>query len=136
MTRGKRFAHHEPPIESIPKDLTALEIITKARALITDPIHWTKKAFGRDANGNSRMWEARDACAFCITGAVFRAELVLLRERGSFAPIRVGVEVINALSEVAGTFSNLVEFNDADNTTHDKVLAVLDCAIENLKADC
>lgn len=47
-----------------------VEVLTKAKSRIEDPIHWTKGISARDVNGNFTFPEAPEAAAWCSIGAI------------------------------------------------------------------
>lgn len=95
-----------------------------ARALITDPAHWCRGAWARDAKGVEV--NPTKGVSFCMAGAVLR----VAAERH--------LDAFEALSRVVFSpgFSigciNIAYFND--HTSHAQVLAVFDRAIEQEEA--
>lgn len=49
------------------------ETLTKARALIANPAHWTEGALARKSDGTEIGWHDPEACCFCGEGAVMKA---------------------------------------------------------------
>lgn len=98
------------------------EILRKARELISDPTHWTQKAFARGPDGRSVDDSDPRACSWCSLGALIkvtgenfpRGELVLERAVRELHP---GIDT-----------ASIVRFNDT--RSHSEVLAVWDRAIE------
>ena len=50
--------------------MTPLEILKAARALITDPQHWTTGDYARDVEGHGVGSGSPDAVAWCAFGAI------------------------------------------------------------------
>ena len=50
--------------------ITVLEILKKARELLSDPARWTKRSWARDIYGRPRSYDEPDAACFCSVGAV------------------------------------------------------------------
>jgi hypothetical protein len=106
--------------------LNAVEILTKAKELISSPEHWCQEAYSRDINGVSCDRKSPDVNSFCIIGAIFKAtdEGVIYDEE---------IKVWNALNNIVGDYA-ISTWNDKEGRTHDEVMALLDKAIENAKA--
>lgn len=89
------------------------------RELLSDPEHWTKGSYARNAKGLSVYSDSHDAQSFCLIGAASRCStdhgvtgaVILRMQRACPIPI-------------------LSRFNDDPRTTHADVLAVIDRAIE------
>jgi hypothetical protein len=111
---------------------TAHQVLKAARALIADPKHWTQGELARDADGNPEDEYQPEAVCFCSVGALMRAARVVgddLNEARFGAFTQVG----NITLDLRGL--TIVEFNDAEDTTHADVLAVFDKAIEATKGN-
>lgn len=111
--------------------MTALEILVRARELLTDPDRWIQGEFGLDSDGEAinsargviAAAEAGALSCMCMLGALLVAEgtvhgVVLRTDEIEKA---LGIEFID-------------RFNDARDRTHAEVLARLDAAIEKLKS--
>lgn len=89
---------------------SVVQILTDARAKLEDPKNWTKgRFFGQDG--------------YCALGAV-----VLVTPSVQACALRS--EVIRALRAAVGVES-VIDFNDAETTSHADVLAMFDKAIAN-----
>lgn len=101
---------------------TALEILTAARELITDPAHWTQEVYAKNAKGRQVSPLSRSAVCFCSVGALDR--IVSRRSKSDW-----GVEAFNALVNelVKKGHQGIAGFNDTH--THAEVLALFDAAI-------
>lgn len=98
--------------------MNTLEILTKARDLISDPARWTQKAFARDNSGESINNRSSYAVCWCAMGAVYKTSS---NNRASVP--------FSFLHAAAGMWAG--NFNDTH--THAEVLAVFDKAIEAAK---
>lgn len=107
--------------------MSVLQILKDARKLIEKPEGWTKGTTARDFRGRAIGWDEPEACRFCATAAIAKARL---STRGPFDAAR---DTLNTEAIIAG-HSGIVEFNDADATTHADVLALFDRAIASLEA--
>jgi hypothetical protein len=90
----------------------------KVKELLADEKAWTRWAFARDAEGNAVSPESRDACRFCLLGAIRRC----------YAGDHDGMwAAMDRLRQVipAGDAHEISEFNDLPGTTHAAVLAVV-----------
>ncbi len=90
------------------------EVLLTAKNLIRNPRNWTK--------GQSQRYLGDGTTAYCITGACRQAAVDL--GVGQW----VVLDAINAAAERRSGFE-AVSLNDAEDTTHDQVLAVIDDAI-------
>ena len=119
--------------------MTTRELLLKAREIIAKPEHWSKGANCRDADGEPcHPSDDSKAVSWCLYGAVDRIGL-LLPEEGDEALARAHTVACRALTGVierrkrgmlGRQYTGPAGFNDAPETTHDDVLAVLDEAIE------
>ncbi len=111
-------------------DDAALQILKRAREIISRPTRWTKfKYFTNTRNPGQAYRDLGTAgsdsnCAFCATGALMaaRAQLHRVYPEESFA--------LKLLTRaLPPTFSSVVQFNDADSVMHPDVLQLFDRAI-------
>lgn len=103
-----------------------VEILRKARELLSKPESWTQRAFARDAEGNfAHVYSDRAAC-YCLLAALRRANPD--PEKEGFLAARVRLQGL--IDGRYHQFANVVEYNDAPERTHADVLALLDKAIE------
>lgn len=111
---------------------TPLEVLVKARNLISTPERWTQGAFARRADGTNTDVDDPKATAWCSLGAVSKA--------GGFYGIQETIisGAVKLLREVLrdrdARLTGIMCFNDADKTTHETVLKVFDEAIALAKA--
>jgi hypothetical protein len=98
--------------------MNTLDVLVKARELVSAPERWTQRSFARSSLGNTVKATSRHAVCWCTFGAlqVFGAGV----ESRAYRMLR---------SEVGGF---LGKFNDTH--THAEVLAAFDAAIEAERA--
>ena len=106
------------------------KLLREARDYITDRTHWVKGALTADAHPNPGVYEPwngylSEAPRVCSLGALGRA--ANLRDWDHRLPDEVQT-AIDTLKEAMGT--EVANFNDADETAHEDVLAAFDLAIE------
>lgn len=89
---------------------SVVQLLTEARAKIADPKNWIKGRF------------VVDDC-YCSVGAVYMSAVG--EDNRAFR-----MEAIKALRVAAGVES-VIDFNDAETTSHADVLAMFDKAIAN-----
>ena len=97
-----------------------VQVLRKARELISDPARWTQGAYARDESGFevSSTWEA--ACCWCALGAIIKTA------REMKARVGVTTDVISTLyRHSAGR--PVFEVNDKEG--HAAVLALFDKAL-------
>ncbi len=100
--------------------MTPREILIAARAVLSGPKAWTKKAFARNTYGVRIRPTAVSATCFCMIGAIDHV-----------AP--TGPEKFDAKRELTCAIPGgraVTDFNDDPRTTQADVLAVFDRAIE------
>ena len=108
-------------------------IFARARQKIADPRTWCRNALAIDkADGQGVKPLACDACAWCITGAIFSAAGFCGDDECEQCPetSSTAYAALDAVRECLpnGYGSGLAEWNDDESTTHAKVLAVLTTA--------
>lgn len=102
---------------------TAVEILKAARAVIEKPESWTK---GYYAKAEDRTWTISNgpkAVCFCSIGAIEKATGKV--HYGGGWPFEA-----EYMLRRAADVSNIADFNDAPERTHEEVLAIFDRAIE------
>ncbi len=107
--------------------MNTIELLKKARELITDPDHWVQDFFGVHQDGAPlASCAAGDpgACKWCAWGAIL---CIRQREEGTFPITRD--EAVNEIEKDLGI--RLATYND--NATHKEVLSVFDTTIERLE---
>lgn len=98
-------------------------LLMDAKALIQKPENWCKRAFARDAYGDSVGVNNSRACRFCPKGA--------LLNRNMGAPPKPYLLAYDILSDSAGR--DIVNHNDADETTHPMIMRLFNKAIRRAK---
>jgi hypothetical protein len=98
-----------------------LQVLRRAREIISDPGRWTQGTFARDEDGNS--CDPRDdfACRWCALGAVTKAAVILGADDG------IGSGAVDLLYE-AQPLATVVAINDIQG--HEAILALFDRALE------
>ena len=112
---------------------SVLEVLKGARELLSSPSRWARFASARDHGGIAVSVFNKQACRWCLTGAVMkaaelRAENSLACEinfvQATFAVLQQELPV-----EFSGVRCDLAAFNDAAFIEHEDVLALIDKAI-------
>lgn len=109
----------------------AVLVLTRARALVADPGHWTKRAYARNATGDDVDPLDKDATAFCMFGAMCRAAGMSSGSTMLDLFEIPGLRELERVAQIAGGAgaSDITRFNDFV-ATHKDVLAAFDVAIE------
>lgn len=101
---------------------TDLEVLQKARQVISNPANWTQRTSAVNALGEMVGVKSTEACAWCAVGAVYKA---MDAYSGT---------VWNPLEGALPAGYNIVsEYNDTHS--HEEVLALFDRAIEIAKGE-
>ena len=108
------------------RDMEAVEILKRARALIETPDKWVRGAFARDADGFPVKHLSDAACKFCARGAFLRAANASVLDNH---PAEIFLDRAHS-----GKRRSYVSLNDAEETTHADILALFDRAIEKAEA--
>lgn len=101
-------------------DWTALDILIKARELISDPERWTQGAYAKDSSGRE-VYDSDAAVCWCGIGALRRVAGYDYLSRSK------AIDFLHKTAREAG-FDYFQDFNDS--STHAEVLAAFDRAIE------
>lgn len=109
-----------------------VEILTRAKALISDPAKWTQGHLARHANGNPIGPNETNATCFCALGAV---DHVTPRGTSTYDADRL---LNNAAMKLCGRSFGAVWVNDGKVqidglTPHQAVLKMFDLAIEEAR---
>ena len=100
--------------------VTLLDQLTSLRTLLIPETAWTKGAAALDEDGVVALSIDDEAVCFCLYGAARRIAIL--------EPIPEEVDVVTFVIEnlkVDG-YENFATFNDAEETTHQDVLAFID----------
>lgn len=120
-------------------ELTTIQILRKAKSLIADPANWIKGEYQRNAEGEAEYFPMEEAVCFCASGAL--AAAVFLLDPSYEAPIEMSYiwgSALGCLEMGCSHVENLKDFrhvsvedfNDAEDTTHDMVMAAFAWAIK------
>lgn len=104
--------------------MSAAALLRRARATLTDPAQWTKGALARNAEGYGRPTDADDAVCYCLQGAI---EVNALE-----CDDGVGIAFGYLRKALIPTCPDIIPvhiYNDAESTTHEDILVLLDRAI-------
>jgi len=96
-----------------------IEVIRRAREIISDPTKWTQGTYARDKYGNCTDPGMENACRWCALGAVVQASIELGVDDG------IGSASVDRLIDAAGGPVTTIN----DNQGHAAVLALFDKAI-------
>jgi superfamily II helicase len=106
----------------IPNPDKVLEILTRARALLSEEVNWTQNSFARTADGVPIQAEDPKACKFCMVGALNRANFE--------ANTNWWVERIAATDVLRCAIGgSITGYNDNPYCQHSNVLKAFDRAI-------
>lgn len=84
----------------------------KVYELLAKPEVWTKGAYARNKEDMPVGTTAKDACKFCLYGALLKCYSNDTSKR---------LDIMNILADKHG-ISSIVLWNDSEETTHDKVV--------------
>lgn len=100
----------------------AVEALTRAKALLSDPAKWTKGSMSRVGDAKIGGFVPEGATCFCANGAL------LSMFDGAGVLSRTGASLWLSAARHFG-FENVTAMNDAKETTHAGVMALYDVAI-------
>lgn len=109
--------------------MTPLDLLTEAQKLISDPAHWTRGTYARNAEGEPCTSLAPEAICFCSLGATRRAFHNAFPDP-DMNNFRILSQAENFLALGSGSVQNIVTVNDSTNYSHADVMAVWDKAKE------
>lgn len=111
-----------------------VEILKKARELLTDPNKWAKESRALNADGGL-VWPTNPAAVcWCAEGAIIKFSEAKEDFIGEDSQSE-GIVALELMEEqipedfMEGKFATLPEYNDADDRTHDEILALFDKTI-------
>lgn len=114
-----------------------IELLKKAREIISKPENWTKNSFAKDAYGCSTMITNKEAVCFCSIGAVRRALDVLDYPDDGEVTYHSAIDrlrqFVHTSNRNTGSWATLAGYNDHADRTHTDILAMFDKAIANDK---
>lgn len=101
-----------------------LTVLKGVRQLLQTKKAWTKRWFARKSDGSMTNSENREACCWCLQGAINRVGCT----KKFLKTDVVGVLIEN----LPRGYSDIVSFNDSSQTTHQDILNLLDTTIDKL----
>jgi hypothetical protein len=101
-------------------DTIQKQVLDKARALIEEPMTWTKHLLATTETGRPVMWHDEEACRWSLLGAIYRATYDLIGDKQRAA--RIAAEVIAARFPPRLAWIN-------DNEGHGAILKLIDEAL-------
>ena len=104
------------------------ELLTKAKAVIADPKHWTQDVYAKDAKGQSTGPSTPDAVCWCSLGALH----AVAHEENTYNTRFAATRYLARVSAECG-YSDVSDFND--NSSHETVMRAWDKAIKLAKED-
>ena len=104
------------------------ELLTKAKALIADPKHWTQGWYAQDAKGHRTVPSTPKAVCWCSIGALDK----VAREENTYSPKLEAAKYLTKVSAECG-YSGIPDFNDS--SSHETVMKAWDKAIKLAKED-
>ena len=73
-----------------------IDLLKRARSIITKPGTWTKREFARNADGIPKLPKSKQAVSWCLLGACYKA----VDEAGFGNPVLAEVALIDSLTNV------------------------------------
>ena len=104
------------------------ELLTKAKAVIADPKHWTKGSYAKDAKGHSTGPAKSNAVCWCSAGALKK----VAHEEGTYSTRLMTARYLAEVADDCG-YSGIPGFNDG--SSHEIVMKAWDKAIQLAKED-
>lgn len=111
--------------------MTDLEIMKKARELISDPVHWTQEENSRNADLRATHPTSKTAVCWCSNGAVTKAVFDL--NYPLYKPLANKVFDGFCVFARKHNIRSVIQYND--NHTHAEVLKLFDDYIKELEND-
>lgn len=110
--------------------MNGLRVLKRAREILAPVDAWTKRASAKDATGIVCSLYSEEACQFCLTGAMQRAQHEMSLDWDDYvaAVQLLGFEMPKVND--AYTFSPAVIWNDDLRRTHEEVLARIDAGVQ------
>lgn len=102
--------------------VTTLEVLQRARDILTDPAHWTTGALARTPTGGICPTTTPVAHCFCTAGAIDRAAY----ELGNIWVRKAATVAFKKANKIGYPLS---QFNDSPKMTHASVLEAFDIAL-------
>lgn len=113
-----------------------LQIVKRAREIISAPGAWTQNAFARRVDGSRVDPTSEGACKFCAVGALAKAHLEIKMKTISQDLMEASNFVGMCIPGATQTWRlSLASYNDDPDRTQEEVIAVFDRAIERASAN-
>jgi hypothetical protein len=96
--------------------------VTKARDLVAKPGGWTQGVFARDATGDYVHPDAKEACSFCMKGAISHAKAKRIDAISAREYERAIYEAFMSIAKA----DSIVDFNDDPNRTQQEIVETFD----------
>ena len=103
------------------------ELLTKAKAVIADPKHWTQGWYAKDAEGKSVGPRKPDAVCWCSLGALEKVAY----EEGTYSIRLTTARYLDMVADEC--YNGIPGLND--NSSHEAVMKAWDEAIKLAKED-
>ena len=104
------------------------ELLTKAKAVIADPKHWTQGWYAKDAEGQPVGPRKSYAVCWCSLGAFGK----VAHEENTYSTHSTTAGYLDVVADEYG-YSGIPDFND--NSSHETVMRAWDKAIKLAKED-
>lgn len=115
-----------------------IEVLTRARELISEEHRWTQYAYARDKEGICVESTSPKAACWCARGAINRVvhspDGYVGHESDLLSASQVALGNMGPYDRIPWPRSNILNLNDAEGTMHADVLERFDVTIERLKA--
>lgn len=108
------------------------QLLIEARKLIDSPDKWAKGAYARSAKGRATLVLSKKAVCYCSEGALHKVDSFEPLKQFGFLP--VSAAAFSLLTASCPNNTNIVDYNDHPNTTHEEIMLVWDKAIEKSKS--
>ena len=99
------------------------ELLTKAKAVIADPKHWTQGRYAQDAEGQASAPCGPDAVCWCSLGALH----AVAHEENTYNTRFAATRYLAKVADECG-YSGIPDFND--NSSHETIMKAWDKAIK------
>jgi hypothetical protein len=98
----------------------------KAYEVLSDSSKWTQRYFAQDTKGRLVDWDDKDACKWCLIGALRKTYPNFGCEPAYYSICaRVMDEIRKHKSSDGNEFHSMAQFNDHIETTYEKVVKIL-----------
>lgn len=112
--------------------MNKIEVLQKAKELISNPDRWTQGSPARDIDGGEVEPDDSNAHTFCILGAISKA-CGFSDSISIILSLCDSDEIMKLLYEKDSDYISM--FNDNENTTHEDVMKFFDIAIKEAEKE-